>query len=287
MGIIENPLLDAFQAVVETGTVHSAAKKIGVTQTAVTKRIKALENALQMTTFLRSRRGMSLTDEGKALLQHCRAVQDLEGTFLSRISGKAKDEIQLTIIGPTSAISTRIARDCQALYEKHPYLRLHLQSDDHSNLIDLVRKGSADLAIIPPTDVPREMHSKLLQSDRYVLVACSAWKRRPLKDIVENERIIDFYESDQTTRRYLKKFNLESHVKKSRLYVNENQALVRFFSEGVGFGTLTTEVARPYLDSGELITLNGGHSMEDPLALTWYPRVQKAVYFSNLVRSIK
>jgi DNA-binding transcriptional LysR family regulator len=230
---------------------------------------------------------MSLTQDGQALLQYCRSVEELEGAFLSRVSGQEKSDISLTIVGPTSAISSRVVDDCAHLYQKYSHLRMHLQSDDHGNRIDLVRRGRADLAIVPPEDVPNEMESKVLKSDRYLLVASSKWKGRKLTDILENERIIDFYESDPTSRNYLKKFDLISHVKKERIFINENDALIKLFSKGLGYGTLTESVAESHIKSGHLIALNRGQTMEDPLALVWYPRPQKPDYFSDLIRAIK
>lgn len=287
MGIIENPHLAAFKKVALTGSVHAAAIDLGLTQTAVTKRIQGLERALGLTLFLRSRRGMQLTADGQALLQHARALDDLEGVFLARVAGQARGDIQLTLAGPTSAISTRVAADCQPLYARYPHLCLHLRSDDDVNRTDLVRRGEADFAIVSPDEVPNEMDSKLLRPDRYLLVASPKWKGRRLVEILENERAIDFYENDPTTRKYLKTFGLESHLKRGRIYVNENEALIRLFSSGSGFGTLTESVARPHLESGELIALNKGQTMDDPLALIWYPRPQRPDYFADIIRSIK
>jgi LysR family transcriptional regulator (chromosome initiation inhibitor) len=286
MGIIQNPILSTFVLVAKNGSVHAAARELGLTQTAVTKRVKALEEDLSVTLFLRSRRGMELTDEGLALLQHCRMVEELEGTLLSRISGKERLNVELTIVGPTSAISTRVVSNCAGLFEKHSQLRLHLRSDDHGDLIEMIRKGEADLAIVPPEDVPNEMESKMLKADRYYLVGSPKWKERRLDDILENERIIDFYEKDQTTRQYLKQFDMTPKAMKGRLYVNENQALITLFSKGVGFGTLTETVARPYLEAGTLILLNKGHVMENPLAMAWYPRPKKTDYFQDVIRAI-
>jgi LysR family transcriptional regulator, chromosome initiation inhibitor len=62
--------------------------------------------------------------------------------------------------------------------------------------------------------------------------------------------------------------------------------LIKLFSAGVGFGTLTQEIARPHLASRALIALNGGALMEDPLALTWYPRPQMPPYFRAVISAI-
>ncbi|MGZ3736796.1 MAG: LysR family transcriptional regulator, partial [Bdellovibrionota bacterium] len=270
MMILRNPLLQAFESVSELGTTHAAAKALSITQTGITQRIKTLERELGITLFLRSRRGMQTTEEGMALLQLCRASRELEGQFQSQVEGRGRREVELTLAGPTSALSSRIAENVLPVYLKHPYLRLHLRADDHSDLFAKIRRGEADIAIVPPAEVPHEMDSKLLRPDRYLLVAGAAWKGRRLPEILAEERAIDFYESDRTTARYLAHFSLEKPPRgRERLFVNENEALIRLFAAGVGYGTLTESVAKPHLESGALITLNKGQAMEDPLALAW------------------
>jgi len=59
------------------------------------------------------------------------------------------------------------------------------------------------------------------------------------------------------------------------------------FRDAIGFGTLTQETAKPYLDAGELILLNSGATMEDPMALVWYPRPQMPTYLKSIINSIK
>lgn len=287
MLILRNPLIESFEAIVRLGTAHAAAKELGVTQTAITQRIKALEEGLKVTLFLRSRKGMVITEEGKALLQYQKNILEAEGDLVSKMTGDDRQEVSLTIVGPTSAISTRVADNCAEIYSKYPFLRLHLQSEDHKDLVAMVKRGEADFAIVPPSSVPNEVHSKMLKPDRYLLVATADWKGRELKEILMNERIIDFYESDLTSLNYLKKFELDSYTKRSRLFVNQNEALIKYLVQGVGIGTLTESVAKPYLDSGSLVKLNGGRVIEDPLALLWYARTKQLKYFEEIVRSIK
>ena len=278
--------LKAFAVIARTGTVHAAAKQLGFTQTAITQRLKALEQELGLTLFLRSRKGMALTEDGKSLLQYCQASEELEGIFLSRVAGSERGDLSVTIAGPTSALTTRVAEGCKDLYGKYPYLRLHLRSYDQTDLVDLIRRGEADLAIVPKEQAPNEMDSKVIKPDRFLLVASPKWKGRRLQEILEKERIIDFYESDNTTKNYLKQFGLSGQLK-NRLFINENQALIRFFSLGIGFGTLAETVAQPFLENGQLIALNKGQTMDDPLCLIWYPRTQKPDYFRDIISSIK
>lgn len=280
--------LQAFVSIVKNSTVHGAAHELGLTQTAVTQRIRALEKELTTTLFLRSRKGMQLTQEGEALLRYCRGTLDLEGEVLNKIHGAGLDKpVHISITGPTSIMTARVVDQCIDLYEKWPQLQLNLIITDSDDRLQAVRSGKAALAIITPENVPNEMDSKLIRPDKYVLVASKSWKGRRIHDILKNERLIDFYENDKTSVNYLKNFALISELKKPRVFVNNNEALIKLFCRGVGFGTLTQEIAKPYLDNGELIMLNGGAAMEAPLALVWYPRPEMPGYLKTIIASIK
>lgn len=280
--------LQAFMAIVQQNTVHGAARQLNLTQTGVTQRIRSLESNLGTTLFLRSRKGMQLTQEGQALLRYCKGAEDLEGQTLSQINEAGVEQpIYISIVGPTSIMTSRIVDLCRGLYSQWPNLYLNFIVSDAEDRLNLVRSGKAAIAIVPPEQVPNEMDSKMLKPEKYILVASPKWKGRKLADILENEKLIDFDESDQTSINYLKKFSLLSKLKRPRLFVNNNEAIIKLFSEGVGFGTLTQEIAKPYLESGKLITLNGGSVMEDPLALAWYPRPEIPNYFKDIISAIK
>jgi LysR family transcriptional regulator (chromosome initiation inhibitor) len=82
-----DPRLKAFLKISQIGTVFGSADSLGLTQTAVTQRIRSLENELGITLFTRSRKGMRLTLEGQALLQYCKGAEELEGAVFSKVSG--------------------------------------------------------------------------------------------------------------------------------------------------------------------------------------------------------
>ncbi len=283
-----NQNLQAFTAIVKHGTVHGAASELHLTQTGVTQRIRSIEKELKTTLFLRSRKGMRLTHEGEVLLHYCQAAEAIEGQTVSKLKGLGvKNDVNLTIVGPTSILNSRITDQCLTLHSKWPQLNLNFVFNDSTDRLNLVRSGRADLAIVHPIQVPNEFDSKVLKPEKYILVACKKWKGRRLADILETEKIIDFYDNDFTSINYLKKFKLLSQVKKQRLFCNNNESIIKLFIHGIGFGTLTQEVAKPYLDSNELIALNNGAVMEETLALAWYPRPEMPDYFDAIIRGIK
>src|ERR1700690_1249493 len=121
--ILLDSRLQAFMAIVFNHTVHGAAKDLGLTQTGVTQRIRALESQLGTTLFTRSRRGMMLTQEGEALNRYCLAAGDLEGLALNQMLGAGTSSpIRVNISGPTSIMTSRVVPSCLSLYERFPSL---------------------------------------------------------------------------------------------------------------------------------------------------------------------
>jgi len=280
--------LQAFLAVHQHSTVSAAADKLGIGQTGITQRIKALEKDMGVSLFVRSRKGMSLTTEGKSLLKYCLRARELEGETLAELQHAGqREEIELRIAGPTSCISGRVVPQCQSVFKKWPTLNVHFIIDDRENRLELIKQGSVDIVLLYPHQVPLELDSKMIKPDEYFLLGHPKWKGRELIDILHKERLFAFHSDDHTSLNYLKSFDLLKHLKRPRLFVNENKALSSLLLDGVGFGLLSKEIAEPFLQSGQLIKLNQGRSMKDPLALAWYPRAEMPEYFKNLLAVIK
>jgi LysR family transcriptional regulator, chromosome initiation inhibitor len=282
-----SPSLEAFYAVARDKTVHGAAKHLGLTQTGVTQRIRSLESLLSTTLFTRSRRGMTLTSQGEALLRYCGAAKDLEGEALSQIHGAGREtETRVCITGPTSIIESRVVKQCAPVLREYPLLLLSYNVVDLENRLDDLRNGNAQLSIVPKHQVVPEMDSKLLRPEKYVLVGSAEWKKRNLKEIIQTERIIDFDSTDRMSHEYLRRLSLLKEARTERHFINNNSALIQMFRQGLGYGVLTMEVAQPFFDRGELVALHKG-AFTNELALAWYPRPEMPKLFGALIAAIK
>lgn len=281
------PQLQAFIAIVECKTVHAAAHAIHMTQTAVTQRLRALEIRLGTTLFVRTRRGMQLTQEGEALLRYCHAVRDLEGEALAKIAGAGEAAmIQVTITGPSSIMRSRIIPHYLKVMQRFPNLLMQYDIDDTHQCLANLRNGQAQFAVVQQESVVPEMQSKLLAPERYVLVCCKAWQKRALKDIIREERIVDFNPSDQMTFNYLKQHKLLNLARHDRHFANRTDILAALLVAGRGYSLLTTEFVQPYVERDELIVLNNGKEYDNQLALAWYERPEPPKYFQALIAAV-
>lgn len=282
-----HPQLEAFLAVAQCKSMHGAAKLVHLTQTAITQRIHALERRLRTTLFIRSRQGVSLTDAGLALLRYCQNTLNLEGETLAQIkqSGIATT-VRLRINGPSSVMTTRIIPACLSLLKNFPQLLMTFEVNDSQHRIQSLQAGMSDIVVIEPEYVFKEMQIKKIKSENYILVCTSEWKNRALHEILQNERIIDFEESDQMTMNYLKHFQLLVRTQYDRHFINRTESLITMLTEGYGYGVLTKKVCEPYLASKQLIMLNEAKEYQHRLVLAWYKRTEPPVYFSQAIENI-
>lgn len=285
--VLLEPQLRAFEAIVSEGTVHGAAALLHLTQTAITQRIRLLEQKMKITLFIRSRRGMLLTPEGEVLHRYCQRVVEMGGAALATIQGAGKDStIRIKIAGPCSFLRSRIIPRCESVMKAFPHLLISFIIDDSKDISKRLKSGEIDLAILPPESVTSEMAHKKLLPESYVLLCCSEWANRPLKDIIQNERIIDYDSDDLMTFAYLKEFSLLEIIQPERHFVNNTECIAQLFIAGLGYGVLTEEFSRPYVSTGQLKLLNNKKKYKNNLSLAWYSRLEPPKYFTALIDAI-
>ncbi len=284
MSLLSNNL-DAFIAVAEEGSVQGASKKLGLTQTGVTQRIKALERELEMTLFTRSRKGMRPTAEGEMLLRHASKVVEMEGELFANIKGE-QAKIRLAINAPSSMMRTRVIPILAPLKKKYPQLSFSLKVDDSDGGLQSLKKGECDLAILPRKQVVDELDSKLLRPEEYTLVTGKQLKGTA-KEIVTNEQIVDFNPEDTHTFNFLKQHRLFALAGKERHYINNIDGLASYISSGGGYSVLSRGFISSMGWNKVLRELLPDKVMKVDAALCWYPRQEMPSYFKDLISSVK
>jgi LysR family transcriptional regulator (chromosome initiation inhibitor) len=282
-----HPGITAFQAIVRLGTVHAAAQDIGLSQTGVTQRIRALERDLGATLFVRSRRGMRLTAEGEALVRWCQRVDDLEGALLSFVRRDAPaTAVRVTITGPSSLMRRRVIPAVSAVLADHANVVATFLLDDQGAGLAHLKTGVAQLAALPRTDVVNELDAKLLAPVRLRLLGPAAWAGRDAAEVVRTERIIDFNAQDDATFAFLREHGLPTGRLRQRHLVNSPDALAELVAAGRGFSVLEEEFAAPLLADGLLTDLCPGRVLQQELALAWYPRHEMPGYFQAIIDAV-
>ena len=286
--ILLNQNIEAFIVVAELASISAAARRLNLTQTAITQRIKTLERETAITLFTRSRSGMKLTTEGISLLRHCLEARKLEDQVSADLKKTGTDrETSITITGPASILGGRILPQIRHIYEKWPSCNLHFVIDSYANRLNRLKQGLVDLALLQNHEVGGDFDSKVLRPLSYYLVCSSAWKDRSLVDILRMERLFSYSETDSFGLDYLKQFDLIDKIGRSRLYANEDQVLQNLIVSGVGYGLLPFELLDPLVKSKKLMVLNDGKYISVEMALAWYPRKEMPDYLKEIIKAIR
>lgn len=230
---------------------------------------------------------MKLTSEGEALLQYVKGSLEIEGVALSRIHRAAKENIiDVGISGPSSILRSRVIPNLFPLKEKFPFLRYHFALDDAGSPAEKLKSGNCDFAILEQHQVMREMDSKVIKPERYVLYGPVKWKRRSLTEIIVNETIVDFAAEDLMTFNYLEKYRLKNKARKERHFVNNIDAIAAMVSAGLGYSVLSEEFAKPFVKKNELCELALNQFLDFKIALAWYPRAEMPDYMASIIKAI-
>lgn len=141
-------LLAAFRTyvrVAESGSFSAVAREMGATQPAVSRQVSALEEHLGARLIQRTTRSLTLTEEGRSLLDHARRVLDCVEEAEAAV-GRGHPSVSglVRIAAPASFGRMHVAPLMRRLLERHPDLLVELQMSDST--ADLIA-GGIDLAI--------------------------------------------------------------------------------------------------------------------------------------------
>jgi DNA-binding transcriptional LysR family regulator len=140
--------LTMLQTIAQLGSFAAAAREMGLVPSALSYRVRQMEESLDVLLFDRSSRQARLTAAGQELLSEgLRLLKDMD-SIAHRIKRVATGwESQFTIVVDT-VINHQVVMDlCQRFYESNPPTRLRLREETLSGTLFALTSGQADLAI--------------------------------------------------------------------------------------------------------------------------------------------
>lgn len=140
-------LVRAFVAVAETGGMTKAGDDLGLTQGAVSQQIKRLEDTLQVQLFDRRRRGLQLTRDGERLLGLSAKLLAANDEIWQEMTAPGiRGEVKLGI--PHDLVSSYLPIALGGFVSAHPNITVSLVTETSPELLDGVKGGQIDLAIV-------------------------------------------------------------------------------------------------------------------------------------------
>jgi len=173
--------LEYLVAVAEEANFTGAAQRVHVAQPAVSASIRALERELGQPLFDRSRRAVRLTAAGEAVLPHARAALASVAAArdaVAEVTGLVRGSVA---VGTVTAHDFDMAGLLAEFHAAHPLVDITLGTDESDTLIDGLRTGRLDAAIISVgADLPDGLDGEPV-TDQRIVAAVGAehrWRRR-------------------------------------------------------------------------------------------------------------
>ena len=137
--------LRIFHSVADAGSLTHAGETLHLSQSAVSRQIRALEEALDATLFHRHARGLIPTEQGELLFEATRAMSKRLDAASARIRDSEDQVFGALRVTTTTGFGTLwLAPRLPQLYEKYPYLNVELMLEER--VLDLPMR-EADVAI--------------------------------------------------------------------------------------------------------------------------------------------
>ena len=249
--------LSMLQAIAKAGSFAAAAREMGMVPSALTYRVRQMEDALDVLLFDRSSRQARLTEAGSELLREGTRLLTEIDAVANRVKRVATGwESQFTIAVDTIISRSTVMELCDAFYQLAPPTRIRLRDETLSGTLDALTSGQADLAIGagPDSATAADLHSKPLGNVTFVYAVAPhhplAHAPEPLSDaVIQKHRAVAV--ADSVQRGGGQTFGLLAG--QDVFTVASMQAKLGAQLRGMGGGNLPLCMANAFIDTGRLV----------------------------------
>jgi DNA-binding transcriptional LysR family regulator len=253
--------LRTFLAVARTGNLTRAGDQLHLTQPAVSKQLKALEDELGVLLFDRLPSGMALTKTGQLLLPQAEkalfgAMELLNQakSFRSEIGGKVRLG---TIIDPES---TQLGSFLSALLERYPLVQVKLLHGISGSVMDKLTAGDVDAGFYLGRVQQSGVLSLHLKTVTYRMVAPTAWAARLQDATWDTIRRMPWVGTPAQSSQYrLVREMLAEHGYEPHVVVEADQesSMISLVRNGVGLCLMRDSLADAAALRGEVLVWPG------------------------------
>ncbi|MFJ8495692.1 LysR family transcriptional regulator ArgP [Streptomyces sp. NPDC094038] len=255
-------------AVVDEGTFDAAAAALHVTPSAVSQRVKALEQRTGRVLLQRTK-PVRPTESGEVLVRFARQ--------LARLERDARGELGMSGAGEPTRVSVAVNADSLATWFLRaltglPGVYVELRREDEDHTAALLREGLVMAAVTSSPDAVPGCSVRALGRMRYLPVAApefaAARLSGALPDVLAEAPVIVFDRVDDFQDGFVRRLG-GAGASALRHYVPTSEGFVDAVTEGLGWGMVPEPQAEPRLRDGRLVRLDGRRELWVDVPLFW------------------
>jgi DNA-binding transcriptional LysR family regulator len=232
---METAYLSTFMAVLDSGSMSEAARRLDLTAAAVAQQMRVLEREFGVPLLQRAGRTVAPTEAGHRLAERARPLL-AELTTMRTVVGEQHDAIDLTIGAINTVLHGPLPMIFDALVKKHPKARIVVRAGLTSDLYDQVLNGTLDAAFClhPPFVLPKTVNWVVLREEQLVVLAPRKWAQRNPHDLLREEPLIRYDRrlgGGQAAEQYMRHAGIVPH---ERFEITSLAAIAMLVARGVG-----------------------------------------------------
>jgi LysR family transcriptional regulator (chromosome initiation inhibitor) len=256
-------------AAVDEGTFEAAAQALHVTPSAVSQRIKALEQRIGRVLLLRTK-PVRLTESGEIVVRF--------GRQLARLEEDAGAELGLADAAAPAALPIAVNADSLATWflpaladvADRLGVTFDLHCDDQDHTAQLLRQGRVMAAVTSSPDPVQGCSVRALGRMRYHAMATPQFAARhfaaaPLRQVLADAPAVVFDRKDDLQDRFLRAVAPRRTPGRVRHYVPSSESFVEAVAAGLGWGMIPDIQAAGHRAAGTLVDLAESRPVDVPL----------------------
>lgn len=254
-------LYKLFFTVAQCANISQASEKLFISQPAVSKAIKKLEDLTGVILFARSSRGVKLTEEGKVFYQYIeRALNEISlgEKVLDKLKKKEQGSFKLGV--STTLCKHFLIPKLQNFIKDYPNIEIKIINYTSSDNLKLLEKGEIDLCFISePLREKDFYHFISLSQIQDIFVASKEYLKsleiNNYNDIFSVGTLM-LLERDNITRRYIEGYFASNNISlKPEIEISNLDLLAEFAKIGLGVAAVIKEFVKIELEEGTLVEI--------------------------------
>lgn len=258
-----------FYATATAGNISKAAEELYISQPAISKSIKKLEEILHMTLFLRNSRGVQLTEEGKILFEYVKAAFETLEVGIEQVRRIANMDTGHLRIG----VSTTLCKNVLLPYlkrfiEQYPHIQISIECQSTAHTLEMLSDNRIDIGLIGKPVNNRNIDFYPVMEIEDIFVTTKTYMDHlALRtthtgiDILHDASLM-MLDKENMTRQYIDHYLEAEHIQLSHaLEVSSMDLLIDFAKIGLGIACVIQEFVLDDLQEGTLWKLPLSHTI--------------------------
>ena len=255
-------LYRVFYTVANAGNISKAAEQLFISQPAISKSIRKLEQNLDVTLFSRNSRGVQLTEEGEILYDYVQKAFYALQTGESRIKKINELGIGHLHIGvSTTLCKYMLLPYLQEFIKLHPHIRITIECQSTNHTLQLLKENKIDVGLIGEPERLHHIHFDNLGEIEDIFVSTKTYlenlsMRTGRKNDIFHTATLMLLDKENMTRQYIDDYLAVHHIETNNLLeISTMDLLIEFARTGLGIACVIRDFVADDLKSGLLVEI--------------------------------